>query len=103
MVVHSSHSRHVSRFQSRLAAIGGHQLTFQLFYSTLVQSFDPHSAPPKMVSSFKGIEASKSKNPLGNCFVGQNNEFTWGWTPNAMQKTPKKRGLGGVYGVRACA
>ena len=68
------------------------------------QTFDsPHPAPPpaphpttqKMVSNFRGIEAAKSKNPLGDCFVGQKNDFTRGWTSNIMpcyQMTPPKRG-----------
>ena len=38
----------------------------------------------KMVSSFRGTEASKSKNPLGDYFVRQNNDFTRGWTSNIM-------------------
>ena len=38
--------------------------------------------PHKMLSSFRGIEVSKSKNPLGDCLIGQNNDFTMGWTSN---------------------
>ena len=44
----------------------------------------PLPPPQKMGSSFRGIEASKSKFPLGDCFVGQNNDFTRGWTSNIM-------------------
>ena len=48
------------------------------------QNPQPPTLPKKVVSSFRGIEASKSKNPLGDCFVGQNNDFTKGWTSNIM-------------------
>ena len=41
-------------------------------------------APPPPPSSFRGIEVSKSKSPLGVCFVGQNNDFTRDWTSNIM-------------------
>ena len=56
-------------------------------YSTLVQillttNFCP--LPQKMVSSFRGIEASKSKIPLGDCSVRQNNDFARGWPSNIM-------------------
>ena len=29
-------------------------------------------------------EASESKNPLGDALIGQNNDFTRGWTSNIM-------------------
>ena len=64
------------RFESRPAAAGARCLNSPFFfYWTLVQILPQTFAPPppkKMVSSFRGVEASKSKNPLG----GQNNDFT---------------------------
>ena len=49
------------------------------FKSFKAQTFDPPSPPPQnVVSSFGGIEGSKSKNPLGDRFVKQNNDFTRG-------------------------
>ena len=44
----------------------------------------PHPPPQKCDIQFQGIEASKSKNPLGDCFVGQNNDFTRGCTSDIM-------------------
>ena len=45
----------------------------------------PHPPPPKkVISSSRGVEASESKNPLGDCLIGQNNDFTRGWTSNIM-------------------
>ena len=68
--------------------------------------------PPKSDIQFQGIEASESKNPLGDRFIGQNDDFTRGWTSNIMplgMLSPPK-GIyvvyppkGGVYDVRACA
>ena len=58
----------------------------------------PQPPTPLNCGSLRGIEASKSKNPLGDCFVRQNNEFTRGWTSNIMpwgmlrEPPPKKRG-----------
>ena len=40
--------------------------------------------PPKSVIQFQGIKASESKNPLGDCLIGQNNDFTRGGTSNTM-------------------
>ena len=40
-------------------------------------------APPPKKGDIQ-LEASESKNPLGNCFIGQNNDFTRGWTSNIM-------------------
>ena len=42
----------------------------------------PHT--PKMWYLVTGVEASKSKNPLGDRFVRQKNDFTRGWTSNIM-------------------
>ena len=46
----------------------------------------PHSTPPPQKSDiqFQGIDASESKNPLGDGLIGQNNDFTRGWTSNIM-------------------
>ena len=41
--------------------------------------------PKKVISSFRGVEASQSKNPLGDRLIGQNNDFTRGWTSNIMR------------------
>ena len=40
--------------------------------------------PKKSVIQFQGIKASESKNPLGDHFIGQNIDFTRGWTSNIM-------------------
>ena len=44
----------------------------------------PPPSPLKNDIQFQGIEASESKNPLGNGLIGQNNDFTRGWTSNIM-------------------
>ena len=53
--------------------------------------------PQKSDLQFSGIEALESKNPLGDCLIGQNNDFTKGWTSNimpwGMRMTPKKGGI----------
>ena len=56
----------------------------------------PPPPPPKSDIQFQGIEASESKNPLGDRLIGQNNDFTRGWTSNIMpwgmlRKRPLKR------------
>ena len=55
----------------------------------------PAPPSPKCDVQFQGIEASESKNPLGD--RGQNNDFTRGWTSNIMgyatRTTPKKGGI----------
>ena len=88
------------------------------FYPTLVQMLlstdfcppppprrPPTPNPPKLWYPVRGIKALKSKNPLGDCFVGENNDFTRGLTSNIMPwgmlgEPPPKRG---VYGVRTYA
>ena len=56
----------------------------------LLQTFDPphpphpHDPPPPLHIQFQGIEASESKNPLGDRLIGQNNDCTRGWTSNIM-------------------
>ena len=68
------------------------------------QTFDPPPPPPPPQKSdiqLQGIEASESKKPLGDRFIGQNNDFTRGWTSNIMPwGMLRKRHLksGGVYG-----
>ena len=43
----------------------------------------PPAPPQKSDIQFQGIEASESKNPLGDGLIGQNNDFTRGWTSKA--------------------
>ena len=59
----------------------------------------PPQAPPPQKSDiqFWGIEASESKNPLGDGLIGENNDFTRGWTSNiclgvCYANDPKKGG-----------
>ena len=77
-------------------------LYFTLVQILLTTNFDlppPAPPPPKMVSNLRGIEASKSKNPLGDRFVGKTNDFTRDWTSvqyhalgYATRMTPQKGG-----------
>ena len=59
----------------------------------------PPPPPKKSDIQSQGMEASKSKNPLGDHFIGQNNDFTRGWTSNIMpwgmlrERLPKKGGV----------
>ena len=80
------------RFDSRSADYQRRQLT------------PPPPLPPtpthpsqKSDIQFQGIEASESKNPLGDRLIGQNNDVTRGWTSNIMpwgmlRERPPKRG-----------
>ena len=91
-VVEWSNTRQTNRRQSRPAGLADHRLSQSATESLFI--LDPGSnpsnhklltsQPQKMVSSMRGIEVSKSKNPLGDCFVGQNLDFTRGWTSNIM-------------------
>ena len=72
----------------------------QTLLSTHKLLIPPHPPPPPKKSDiqFQGIEASESKNPLGDRLIGQNNDFTRGWTSNIMpwgmlrEWTPKRGG-----------
>ena len=44
----------------------------------------PPPPPKKSDIQFQGIEASESKSPLGDPLIGQNNDFTRGWTSSIM-------------------
>ena len=55
-------------------------------HKLLTAPLSHHHHPPKkiVISSFMGIEASESKNPLGDHFIGKKNGFTRDWASNIM-------------------
>ena len=61
------------------------QMCLPLLGAFSAKTFDP-PPPQKSDIQFQGIEASDppKKNDLGDCLIGQNNEFTRGWTSNIM-------------------
>ena len=57
---------------------------------------------PKNHIQFPGIEASESKNPLGDRLIGQNNDFTRGWTSCLGVSYANDPPKGGSYDARTC-
>ena len=91
-------------FESQPAVMGAGRSICYSFLASSGSNPSKHellTPPPKKWYPVSG--ASKSKNPLGGCFVRQNNYFTRGETSNTMplgmlREQPPKKG-----GVRVCA
>ena len=112
MVMHSTADSHVG------GSIPGWPTSHPAAQAASFMTPDPHSNPSghklltppppnKSDIQFQGIKASKSKNPLGDRFIGQNNDFTRGWTSNIMpwgmlHERPPPPLIKGVYDARAC-